>query len=323
MPSFSRRAHCSLLFAQFGPFFGWNLLTMPTAEPQNNESKRARSMWPLPALGCLCLLALLGMFAAQQHREDGLRLLAAQQELAHQQARLQDLQRQLRQCRTKRRPSSSIALPLPPASGGAPSNSSMGAGLDYVSEATLAAAELVQAEMHAGLAAENPGWCMCPPPPNYTRVCSALRPPADDEAAAAALETERQRVEAERLRGLVARGKLRLLRSDELLALAQAELASGTPREGACGGKRRGGRAREHARASQQGQKVPVCPCLLPPVRSTTATAAPPVCSRPTTGPREEGALAARVPTRVRSAALVLRAPQVADVLWLPLPVSA
>ena len=53
---------------------------MPTAEPQNNESKRARSMWPLPALGCLCLLALLGMFAAQQHREDGLRLLAAQQE---------------------------------------------------------------------------------------------------------------------------------------------------------------------------------------------------------------------------------------------------
>ena len=41
---------------------------------------------------------------------------------------------------------------------------------------------------------------------------------------------ERQRVEAERLRGLVARGKLRLLRSDELLALAQAELAGGKQR---------------------------------------------------------------------------------------------
>ena len=248
------------------------MLTMPTAEPQNNESKRARSMWPLPALGCLCLLALLGMFAAQQHREDGLRLLAAQQELAHQQARIQDLQRQLRQCKTKRRPGSSMVLSLAsPASGGAPSNSSssLGAGLDHVSEATLAAAELVQAEMHAGLAAESPGWCVCPPPPNYTRVCSALRPPADDEAAAAALEAERQRGEAERLRGIVAREKLRLLRSDELLTLARAELAGGAPHEGACGGgKRRGGKA------SQQGQK---CPCSQPSVRSPTRAEAHPL----------------------------------------------
>ena len=240
-------------------------------------------MWPLTALGCLCLLALLGMCAAHHHRESGLRLLTAQQELAHQQARIQDLQRQLRQCKTKRRPGSSMALLLAsPASGGAPSNSSssLGAGLDHVSEATLAAAELVQAEMHAGLAAESPGWCVCPPPPNYTRVCSALRPPAADEVAAAALEAERQRGEAERLRGIVAREKLRLLRSDELLALARAELAGGAPHEGARGGgKRRGGKA------SQQGQKCP----LLAAVRALTRPCrSPPVCSRPTTGPREE-----------------------------------
>ena len=120
-------------------------------------------MWPLPALGCLCLLALLGMFAAQQHRESELRLLTAQQELAQQQARIQDLQRQLRQCKTRRRPSSSLALSLAsPASVSAPSNLSLSAGLEHVSEATLAAAELVQTEMHAGLAAESPGWCACP-----------------------------------------------------------------------------------------------------------------------------------------------------------------
>ena len=210
-------------------------------------------MWPLPALGCLCLLALLGMFAAQQHRESELRLLTAQQELAQQQARIQDLQRQLRQCKTRRRPSSSLALSLAsPASVSAPSNLSLSAGLEHVSEATLAAAELVQTEMHAGLAAESPGWCVCPPPPNYTRVCSALHPPVADEAAAAAREAERQRGEAERLRGIVARDKLRLLRSEELLALARAELAAGAPHEGARGGgKRRGGKA------SQQGQKVP------------------------------------------------------------------
>ena len=226
-------------------------------------------MWPLPALGCLCLLALLGMFASQKHRESELRLLTAQQELAQQQARIQDLQRQLRQCKTRRRPGSSLALSLASASGSAPSNLSLSAGLEHVSEATLAAAELVQAEMHAGLAAESPGWCVCPPPPNYTRVCSALRPPSADEAAAAALEAERQRGEAERLRGIVAREKLRLLRSDELLALARAELAGGAPHEGACGGgKRRGGKA------SQQGQK---CPCSQPSVRSPTRAEAHPL----------------------------------------------
>lgn len=202
-------------------------------------------MWPLPALGCLCLLALLGMFASQQHRDSELRLLTAQQELAQQQARIQDLQRQLRQCKTRRRPGSSLALSLASASGSAPSNLSLSAGLEHVSEATLAAAELVQTEMHAGLAAESPGWCVCPPPPNYTRVCSALHPPVADEAAAAAREAERQRGEAARLRGIVARDKLRLLRSEELLALARAELAAQGARGG---GKRRGGRA------SQQGQ---------------------------------------------------------------------
>ena len=201
-------------------------------------------MWPLPALGCLCLLALLGMFAAQQHRESELRLLTAQQELAQQQARIQDLQRQLRQCKTRRRPSSSLALSLASAASvSAPSNLSLSAGLEHVSEATLAAAELVQTEMHAGLAAESPGWCVCPPPPNYTRVCSALHPPVADEAAAAAREAERQRGEAERLRGMVAREKLRLLRSEELLALARAELAAGAPHEGARGGGKRRGNA--------------------------------------------------------------------------------
>jgi len=242
-------------------------------------------MWPLPALGCLCLLALLGMFAAQQHRESELRLLTAQQELAQQQARIQDLQRQLRQCKTRRRPSSSLALSLAsPASVSAPSNLSLSAGLEHVSEATLAAAELVQTEMHAGLAAESPGWCVCPPPPNYTRVCSALHPPVADEAAAAAREAERQRGEAERLRGMVAREKLRLLRSEELLALARAELAAGAPHEGARGcGKRRGGKA------SQQGPKVPRS---QPPVRAPTRAEQPSLW--PASHSPERGALSPR-----------------------------
>ena len=116
-------------------------------------------MWPLPALGCLCLLALLGMFAAQQHRESELRLLTAQQELAQQQARIQDLQRQLRQCKTRRRPGSSLALSLAsPASGSAPSNLSLSAGLEHMSEATLAAAELVQPGSVRGAPSSRPAY---------------------------------------------------------------------------------------------------------------------------------------------------------------------
>ena len=220
---------------------------------------RARSIpRPFTLVGCLCLLALLAMFAAQRHRESGNHLLAAQQELTHERARIQDLQRQLRQCRAKRRPGSMApSLSLNPAPGGALSNASLGAGLEYVSEATLAAAELVQAEMHAGLAAESLGWCVCPPPPNYTRVCSALSPPADADAAGARLEAQQQRSEAERLRGLVAREKLRLLRSDELLAIARAELTGGAPPGGACGGKRRGvAKGREPAQALRHGHRT-------------------------------------------------------------------
>ena len=216
-------------------------------------------------VGCLCLLALLSMLAAQQHRENReteQHLFAVQQELAHQQARNQDLQRQLRSCRAKKRASTVLT----PVANGLPRTSN--ASLEPASESLLAAAELVQAELHAGLAAETPGWCVCPPKPNYTRVCSALLPPpADNETATARREAEQQSAEAERLRRLLAREKLHLLRSNEQLALAQAEASA---LDGACAGGRgrrggaAGGRARGHAAAAGGGRAAVACEAPRP-----------------------------------------------------------
>ena len=94
-------------------------------------------------VGCSCLLALFGILAAKRDREQEERLLAAQQELAHQQARYQELERRLRRCKAARTMVSEATVP-------APRNVTPPA-----SESLLAAAELVQAEMHAGLADES------------------------------------------------------------------------------------------------------------------------------------------------------------------------
>ena len=220
-------------------------MSTPSSRPSSRTLPRAFCV-----VGCSCLLALFGMLAAKRDREQEERLLAAQQELAHQQARYQELERRLRRSRSARAVASESTVAIsrnatPPAS-----------------ESLLAMAELVQAEMHAGLAEESPGWCFCPPKPNYTRICSALSP-ADGIMATARTEAERLREEAERLRRLVAREKLQTTRANEQLLLAQAELAQSRSE---CSGKRRrrgktrmAERAVEAAPSSQQLPTAETC----------------------------------------------------------------
>ncbi len=59
-----------------------------------------------------------------------------------------------------------------------------------------AAIELARFEVREAVAAEDPGWCVCPPPPNVTQLCLALAPPAAGWEA----EARRARAEADSLR---------------------------------------------------------------------------------------------------------------------------
>jgi hypothetical protein len=59
-------------------------------------------------------------------------------------------------------------------------------------------AEWARFELREALAAENPGWCACPPAPNVTQLCRALMAPVDGswerEAARARTEVDALRL---------------------------------------------------------------------------------------------------------------------------------
>ena len=93
-------------------------------------------------LASSCVLAVFGMFAAQRHREQAQQLLAAQQDLAAQQSKYQELERKLRRCHAHSPPARTSTRE--------PASVWNATGAVPTSEALLATAELVQAEMHAG-----------------------------------------------------------------------------------------------------------------------------------------------------------------------------
>lgn len=80
-----------------------------------------------------------------------------------------------------------------------------------LSEAAEATLEAARFSLREALAAEAPGWCSCPPPPNITLLCSALAPPV---------------VSACEHRVSSARAEIELLRSALLEANARANEAN-------------------------------------------------------------------------------------------------
>ncbi|KAL1523185.1 hypothetical protein AB1Y20_018139 [Prymnesium parvum] len=104
-------------------------------------------------------------------------------------------------------------------------------------ERLLAQAELVRAELREESAAEEAGWCSCPPLPNLGLLCRALVPPASNQSAEWAEKARVAQAEAEFLREATTEARLRAQASsastgraaDEALAEAEA-VAAGTRR---------------------------------------------------------------------------------------------
>ena len=77
-------------------------------------------------------------------------------------------------------------------------------------------AELVRAELAESAAAEDAGWCVCPPLPDFGKVCRALR-----RAPEQSTETAKLQVEIEALRALAADAQNHARASDEAVAAAR------------------------------------------------------------------------------------------------------
>ena len=78
--------------------------------------------------------------------------------------------------------------------------------------------EAARFTMQEALAAEEPGWCNCPPPPNVTRLCAALNPsPSTCE-----LRATSARAEADAMRQAVLHANMRSTEASEKLVEAAA-----------------------------------------------------------------------------------------------------
>lgn len=89
------------------------------------------------------------------------------------------------------------------------------------SHAGMRAADMIEwarFEVHEALAAEDPGWCRCPPPPNVTQLCRALYAPAEGSWER---EAARARAEVESLRLSLLEASARAQEANEL-ALASS-----------------------------------------------------------------------------------------------------
>ena len=85
-------------------------------------------------------------------------------------------------------------------------------------------AEWARFELREALAAENPGWCACPPAPNVTQLCRALMAPVDGSWER---EAARARAEVDALRLAVLEANARAQEASER-AVQAAVTAGGT-----------------------------------------------------------------------------------------------
>ena len=132
-----------------------------------------------------CMLALLGMLVAQGQRE-----LAKVSRLYHAAQRdAENLKVRLRRCERER-----ATVIEREELEWAPDET--GAGDDDVglAEHYLARAELLRTNVWDGIAMEDPGWCHCPPPTNWSRACAAYDGPRPAETRALELEAEAVRL---------------------------------------------------------------------------------------------------------------------------------
>ena len=132
-----------------------------------------------------CMLALLGMLVAQGQRE-----LAKVSRLYHAAQRdAEKLKVRLRRCERER-----ATVIEREELEWAPDET--GAGDDDVglAEHYLARAELLRTNVWDGIAMEDPGWCHCPPPTNWSRACAAYDGPRPAETRALELEAEAVRL---------------------------------------------------------------------------------------------------------------------------------
>ena len=132
-----------------------------------------------------CMLALLGMLVAQGQRE-----LAKVSRLYHAAQRdAEKLKVRLRRCERER-----ATVIEREELEWAPDET--GAGDDDVglAEHYLARAELLRTNVWDGIAMEDPGWCHCPPPTNWSRACAAYDGPRPAETRALELEAEALRL---------------------------------------------------------------------------------------------------------------------------------
>ena len=132
-----------------------------------------------------CMLALLGMLVAQGQRE-----LAKVSRLYHAAQRdTEKLKVRLRRCERERATViEREELEWAPDETGA-GDDDVGLGEHY-----LARAELLRTNVWDGIAMEDPGWCHCPPPTNWSRACAAYDGPRPAETRALELEAEAVRL---------------------------------------------------------------------------------------------------------------------------------
>ena len=83
---------------------------------------------------------------------------------------------------------------------------------------STAGIEAARFAMHEALAAEEPGWCSCPPPPNVTRLCAALSPPPST----CELRATSARAEADAMRQALLEANVRATEASENLVEAAA-----------------------------------------------------------------------------------------------------
>ena len=82
--------------------------------------------------------------------------------------------------------------------------------------------EWARFELREALAAEDPGWCSCPPPPNITKLCRALLPHTDRWE----LEAVRAQAEANSLRRAILEANARAQEASERALQAVAQLTA-------------------------------------------------------------------------------------------------